>query len=86
MPGKVVTEVEATRPVVTADEAKMLPSAAVQFTVMRTGGRGYGGVNGVFSVRSQVFRKGSHRFGTRNQLTPPVVPVPATGQAANELR
>lgn len=66
--------------------AATVPKATEPLTRIRTGGRGYGGVNAVASVRSQLLRKGSHRFGTRNQLMPPVVSVPATGQAANELR
>jgi len=66
--------------------AATVPKLTGPVAVIRTGGRGYWGVNAVASVRSQVSRYGSHRFGTRNQLTPPVAPVPATGQAANELK
>src|SRR6266542_2257775 len=84
---KVATDAAGTLPLC---ETVAAPKPTLPLTVIRTGGRRYAGVSVVplklLSVRSQLSRKGSHKFGTRNQLRPPVVPVPATGQAASELR
>ena len=63
--------------------AATVPKETVPVARMRTAGRGYCGTGDV-SKRSQLFRYGSQRFGTTNQLIPPL--VLAMGAAAKEFR